>query len=73
MKFALRIAWMVLVVVVCMSCGSKKAVEEPKTIVLEGHDYYRVYAYGFTYTLEHKGNCRACEDRWQKVASALAK
>jgi hypothetical protein len=44
---------------------------DPPTVTLEEHDYFKVYAYGWTYTLAHKGNCRACDKRWEEFKNLI--
>lgn len=37
----------------------KSGEKVPVTVTLEGHDYFWIQQYG-SYSLTHKGNCRAC-------------
>ena len=68
---------MVCVAVLCASCGvrgtSSNQKGVPDTVVIEGHDYFKCESYPWNYVYTHKGNCRACEERWKKMEASLSR
>ena len=59
--FVLVLMGIISVIVIAHSYQINEAITNPTTLIIEGHDYFKVISYGGYFTLTHKGNCKACQ------------